>query len=74
MVAAWPKLGTDSVLVLGHAPYHGNLYVSLRRYWRTPDGELRPTRKGVTFHEDLTAEVAEALQRLELDLTELAAR
>jgi hypothetical protein len=38
--------------------------VDLRIYYKTSDGEYRPTKKGITLSPDLLPELGEAIRKL----------
>lgn len=43
--------------------YHGAQFLDCRLYFRASDGEMRPTRKGITLGPDQLEEFIAALQR-----------
>jgi len=45
--------------------YKGHPFVDIRIYWRRPDGEPGPTRKGVTFNPEFYPEFKKAMLALE---------
>ncbi|MBI4242232.1 MAG: transcriptional coactivator p15/PC4 family protein [Candidatus Rokubacteria bacterium] len=45
--------------------YKGHTFVDIRIYWRRPDGEPGPTRKGVTFNPEFYPEFKKAILALE---------
>jgi len=45
--------------------YKGHPFVDIRIYWRRPDGEPGPTRKGVTFNPEFYPEFKKAILALE---------
>lgn len=45
--------------------YKGHPFVDIRIYWRRPDGEPGPTRKGVTFNPEFYPEFKKAIMALE---------
>jgi hypothetical protein len=63
--------GYDSVIRASVSAYRGKEYLDLR-LWVTIDGELKPTRKGISVHRDYLAELREAVERLEAAVAEVA--
>lgn len=57
-------LGDDAELRVTTSVFRGSRYVSLRNYWRNPEGEWCPTRKGVTVNIELLDEIIEALTQV----------
>jgi len=43
--------------------FQGHEFIDVRRYYKTDDGEWRPTPKGVTLPLDKAEEIAEAIKK-----------
>lgn len=48
--------------------YKGREYAHLRTYWRAPDGEWRPTKKGIAIAAEDFGELEEAVAMLKAAL------
>jgi len=42
------QVGNDIYITLSE--FKGNCYIDLRKYYEAGEGELKPTRKGITFN------------------------
>lgn len=62
-VHAFNKNATQQVLA-SLADYRGRTYIDLRVFYRAPDGEYCPTRKGIMIAVGLLAELEEAVAAL----------
>ena len=47
--------------------YKGHEYLELRVYYEDRDGEMKPTKRGVTFHPEALPELIAALQAMLAD-------
>lgn len=56
---------SDEEIRISLREYKGHSFVDIRVYWRPPDGEPGPTRKGVTFNPEFYPEFREAIAALE---------
>jgi hypothetical protein len=63
--------GYDSVIRASVSTYCGKEYLDLR-LWMTIDGELRPTRKGISVYRDYLPQLREAVERLGAAVAEVA--
>jgi hypothetical protein len=63
--------GYDSVIRASVSTYRGKEYLDLR-LWVTIDGELRPTKKGLSVHRDYLTELREAVERLGAAVADVA--
>lgn len=55
----------DEEIRISLREYKGHSFVDIRVYWRPPDGEPGPTRKGVTFNPEFYLEFRKAIAALE---------
>ena len=44
--------------------FKGAEYVDVRIYFKSSDGEYKPTKKGITYKPDLVSELEEAVKKL----------
>jgi hypothetical protein len=58
------KNGGDSKLVVSAGTWRKKGYVDIRNYWRSPDGEWHPTKRGVRVGEDDARNIAAAISTL----------
>jgi len=64
LIAAIEKT-VDEEIRVSLREYKGHPFVDIRIYWRRPDGEHGPTRKGVTFNPEFYPEFKKAILALE---------
>jgi len=64
LIAAIEKTMDEEIRV-SLREYKGHPFVDIRIYWRRPDGEPGPTRKGVTFNPEFYPEFKKAILALE---------
>ena len=50
--------------------FRGKEYIDIRIYYKSEDGEYRPSKKGVTLSPELLPELKEAVKKLEEALEE----
>lgn len=55
----------DQEIVVGWNVYRGKKYVPVRVFALHDEGDLRPTRRGITFNRDLFVEIANGLERVD---------
>ncbi len=55
----------DEEIHISLREYKGHPFVDIRTYWKPPDGEPGPTRKGVTFNPEFYPEFKKAIAALE---------
>ncbi len=55
------KNGGDSKLVVSAGTWRKKGYVDIRNYWRSPDGEWHPTKRGVRVGEDDARNIVAAM-------------
>ncbi len=55
----------DEEIRISLREYKGHPFVDIRVYWKPPDGEPGPTKKGVTFNPELYPEFKKAITALE---------
>ncbi len=55
----------DEEIRISLREYKGHLFVDIRIYWKPPEGEPGPTRKGVTFNPEFYPEFRKAIRALE---------
>ena len=48
-------------IVVSEIEYKGNKYIDVRVFYKDPDGDLKPTRKGVSLRPEKVAELVAAL-------------
>ena len=48
--------------------YKGHPFIDIRVYWKPPEGEPGPTKKGVTLHPEFFPELKKAMETLEAAL------
>ena len=48
-------------IVVGEIEYKGNKYIDVRVFYKDTDGNLKPTRKGVSLRPEKVAELVTAL-------------
>ena len=63
LIGSIPKRATEEVLV-GLREYRGTRFIDLRSYFLAPDGEWRPSTKGITLPTEAFGELAETVGRL----------
>ena len=64
------KNSRESVVV-SETEYKGNKYVDVRVFYKDTDGNLKPTRKGVSLRPEKVAELVAALSAFVVDPVEL---
>jgi hypothetical protein len=55
----------DEEIRISLREYRGHPFVDIRIYWKPPDGEPGPTKKGVTFNPEFYPEFKKAITALE---------
>ncbi len=55
------KNGGDTKLVVSAGTWRKKGYVDIRNYWRSPDGEWHPTKRGVRVGEDDARSIVTAI-------------
>ncbi len=55
----------DEEIRISLREYKGHPFVDIRVYWKPPEGEPGPTKKGVTFNPDFYPEFKKAFAALE---------
>ena len=58
-------------IVVSETEYKGNKYIDVRVFYKDTDGNLKPTRKGVSIRHEKVTELVAALSALVDDSVEL---
>ena len=61
-ISEWPKNKRGEVVRVALDSYNGNATIDLRIWWPGPDGELKPSRSGLTVGIKHLEQLAPALQ------------
>lgn len=61
---------SNDAIVVRLATYKGRVYCDCRTWYRDDAGDLKPTKKGITFGPDLIPEMEKALAALKAGLKE----
>ncbi len=67
-VIATIEKNVDEEIRVSLREYKGHSFIDIRVYWKPPDGEPGPTKKGVTLNPDLFPEFKKAVEALEAAL------
>lgn len=67
-VIATIEKNADEEIRVSLREYKGHPFIDIRVYWKPPEGEPGPTKKGVTLNPELFPELKKALAALEAAL------